>query len=582
MKISPKLFTASALFLATVLLLTPPQLTGQIIHACLRIQAANAPLSLLQAGDFVSLGQMRFVKVNQSDNLLLLDGTYVDCPAVANINYAERTCTCKQSGYNYRSVDKTCISCPAYSVWQPQSEVCACNANYYMNNNACSACPANSSSSAGSTAISQCTCDSGYNRKSDNTCVSCPSNSTWNTTSEICQCVANKYMSDNTCVSCPSNSTSPAGSTAISACSCNANYYKQNNACTACPTNSTSSAGSTAFSACKCKANYYMSGSACVSCPANSTSTAGAVNQCTCNSGYNWIASDITCKQCPAGSTYNSASKTCVCGSGYSYNAENNICYLSNYEKVGCDYPTAYMQDWDACSSLALHETVCLEDQRDHRTYQVRKLADGNCWMVDSLKLGGDYVQNDGCAANDGMGNVASGGSTSVTKARETFATGYYGHCRAIPGWHSDNYYHDMRSYNNYLYDWVAAMQSTSAYNGSWITFTPPQQGICPSGWHLPTGFASGEFGTLLNAYCGATSSCYTTDLQNAAKGNFTLSGNCSTDHGVLESQGFHGDYWSSTSALYVLGFIVDYSDRVSIDDAIPKSVGLAVRCVKD
>ncbi|MBQ6436107.1 hypothetical protein IJJ27_00920 [bacterium] len=241
-------------------------------------------------------------------------------------------------------------------------------------------------------------------------------------------------------------------------------------------------------------------------------------------------------------------------------------------DDTNCSDPIAYMDSWTGCSSLQEHDTVCLSDRRDYRTYKVRKLADGKCWMVDSLKFGGNYGDTDGCSANNGTGNFSNGGSSNATKAQETFATGYYGHCRAINS-----------TYNNYLYDWVAAMQSTLAYLGSSTTFTPPQQGICPTNWHLPTGNTSGEFGSLINAYCGSTSSCSTTDLQNATKGNFTLSGLADQSDGSLSGRGSDGYYWSSTAGYsYDAYNLRVYSSSVYAGSNNYKDDGLAVRCVRD
>ncbi|MBQ6154320.1 hypothetical protein IJI99_00375, partial [bacterium] len=257
-------------------------------------------------------------------------------------------------------------------------------------------------------------------------------------------------------------------------------------------------------------------------------------------------------------------------------------------DTTNCVLPVGYMDSWNGCSSLATHATVCLADPRDYRTYRVRKLADGNCWMVDSLKFGGNYGDTDGCSANSGVGNFGSGGSSNSTKAQETFATGYYGHCRSIPGTYSDDYYNDTRAYNNYLYDWVAAMQSTLAYVGSTTTFTSPQQGICPSGWHLPEAdivSSSGEYYSLLIAYCGSTVNCQTSDLQGTTKGNFTLAGAANGSTGNLESQGEYGGFWSSSADPDWYGIAYGFwaqSDYVGADWDPLKSTGGSVRCIKD
>ncbi|MBQ6154311.1 hypothetical protein IJJ27_02930 [bacterium] len=248
---------------------------------------------------------------------------------------------------------------------------------------------------------------------------------------------------------------------------------------------------------------------------------------------------------------------------------------LPAYDTTNCANPVGYMTTWDGCAALAEHETVCLSDPRDYRTYRVRKLADGNCWMVDSLKFGGNYGDTDGCSANSGAGNFSNGGSQNAIMAQETFATGYYGHCRAITAADSA----DGNAYNNYLYDWVAALQSTLAYYGSSTTFTPPQQGICPTGWHLPSGNTSGEYGTLVSAYNNSS-----TDILDASKGNFALSGDAYYSSGSLIHQGIYGLYWSSTAydsnGAYNLWVT---SGGVGVGNGGDyKADGFAVRCIKN
>ncbi|MBQ6436622.1 hypothetical protein IJJ27_03640 [bacterium] len=295
----------------------------------------------------------------------------------------------------------------------------------------------------------------------------------------------------------------------------------------------------------------------------------------------------VKCFECPADSTYDSTHVTCTCTDSSSiFDINHSTCILNpaaipaDADTLNCTSPVAFMDSWNNCSSLATHETVCLADRRDYRTYRVRKLADGNCWMVDSLKFGGNYGDTDGCSANAGVGNYGNGGSSDATKAQETFATGYYGHCRAIPGTYSDDYYNDTRAYSNYLYDWVAAMQSTLAYTGSSTTFTHPHQGICPSGWHLPSENNSiNEYNTLALAYNDQGA-----QLLDATKGNFTLSGYVDGSSGSLEVQGSVGSIWSSADSYddyNVYGTSIEYDGTYQSDPWL-KEDGLAVRCLKD
>ncbi|MBQ6435997.1 hypothetical protein IJJ27_00335 [bacterium] len=415
-----------------------------------------------------------------------------------------------------------------------------CEADYYAGDNQCVACPEHSHAASGSATIADCICDSGYNKKNDGTCVSCPANSTWDASSETCQCSANMYMDEGQCVSCPANSTSTVGSTSFAQCNCNANLYMNEGQCTACPNGSTSEAGGTQLSDCKCAANTFMHGGQCVACPDDSSAEVGSTI-CTCNdSDYRHIVSNGDCEPI--------------------LNVHSEVLDTA-YDSTNCVDPVAWMDEWDLADCYALSElgTACVVDRRDHRAYQVRKFADGNCWMVDSLKFGGDYGETDGCV---GIGNFASGGSNNATNAREQFSTGYYGHCR------------QNTVDNNYLYDWVAAMQNTLAYYGSYTSISGRNKGLCSTNWHVPT---ASEMEQLRTAY--ATDSQFWADSN---KGNFVRAGAASSSNGNLEDVN-NGHYWTSSFYDYKWAYeLITYLTSSSMNYRRNKNYGLSVRCLQD
>ncbi|MBQ6436447.1 hypothetical protein IJJ27_02705 [bacterium] len=312
----------------------------------------------------------------------------------------------------------------------------------------------------------------------------------------------------------------------------------------------------------------------------------------TCPHGKRIAGKWAKCFDCPADATYDSTNVTCTCtDSSLVYDINTSSCTIAGLpadaDTLNCTSPIGYMDTWNGCSSLAEHETVCLADPRDYRTYKVRKLADGQCWMVDSLKFGGNYGDTDGCSVNSGEGNFTyawcggsgvagctAGGSNSATKAQETFATGYYGHCRYVGTVNNI-------LYNNYLYDWVAAMQSTLAYVGSSASFSGAQQGLCPSSWHLPTsGNTDSEFNSLVSAYNGSMDSLRSVDMVN-----FTYSGYASSfDNGSLTGQNNWGGLWSSNISNNNSAYELDLEGRSDINPnfALYKSSGVAIRCIKD
>ena len=479
-------------------------------------------------------------------------GQWVICKTCDNdehgyYNYTKDRCDC-YSGYNYRSSDTKCIACPANSSWNSSGEVCRCSANFYMqgDNANCQSCPEHSISSVGSTSV-------------DN-----------------CACVANYYKNNNECVTCPEYSTSVAGSTSIENCRCNANYFKDNNQCQSCPDNSSSPVGSTSFGSCACNKGYYLSDSICVACPPGAT---------TMNTGSTSISACV----CPIGYVIDSDTNSCISDTT-NYSATLDV----YYDATNCSDPVAFMDSWTGCSSLdtiIANETVtdeelaaktaCLLDRRDYRTYRVRRFDDDGtagqssgdkCWMIDSMKFGGDYGQIDGCAANSGVGNFSNGGSSTAAKAKETFSSGYYGHCRYVGTANNTLYDH-------YLYDWVAAMQSTLAHNDYYTTFTLPHQGLCPQGWHVPSGGNGGEYAALGSRY--GTYSSVSSFWTSSSKWNGQFSGYAS--YSSLYNLGSTGYYWSSKpqsiSHAYTLYF---QSSSCSASFYNYEDTGLALRCVKD
>ena len=221
------------------------------------------------------------------------------------------------------------------------------------------------------------------------------------------------------------------------------------------------------------------------------------------------------------------------------------------------------IQNWSGCSSLTqalapstgnratLSSMTALTDQRDGNTYTVARLADGNCWMTENLRLDANnttsdanklFAQGYGDATANNMGKFigladsensnftasTSPAATDPTNANSLYyagtqsgtATTNIGQincagCR-IPRYNNNNtnrtltashsgtgstYYH-WYSYGNY-YNWPAAIANTGYYyttttdeNG----YTPSEAAgtsLCPTGWKLPYGRSTGKGATV-------------------------------------------------------------------------------------
>jgi uncharacterized protein (TIGR02145 family) len=222
-----------------------------------------------------------------------------------------------------------------------------------------------------------------------------------------------------------------------------------------------------------------------------------------------------------------------------------------------------------------------LTDTRDggnSYTYKVKKMQDGRIWMVQDLKFG--TCPNDLTHWNDDN-------SEAATTHTPTVHDKYVGHCRSTT-------YMDA----GFLYNWPATMQNTKAYYGSTFTVgcsgtatgttgTAPGvcQGICPVGWHIPTGASAGEYQALHNAM-ELYDNCSGGKCWNASsQWEGVLVGYC-YGNGTLNEQGRLANYWSST-----------YSDRNNVYDlhftnipaypgiyfhVFPKDYGFALRCVRN
>ncbi len=203
-----------------------------------------------------------------------------------------------------------------------------------------------------------------------------------------------------------------------------------------------------------------------------------------------------------------------------------------------------------------------LVDSRDGQTYRIRLLADGHWWMVENLRFGN-------CS------DAATYKNYSTKSIQNLIANGYYGVCRVST---LDN--------GSHLYNWQGAMNhpnarhnTTSNPAGNTNNNSPTQwQGICPEGWHLPSGGNAGEFQKLYTAYGNRTfiypGYCH---FEGA------LAGRVNGSNGNIDEKG-RGCYWSSTiinsSIVYALN---TYSNSIQPSyNSAGKSNGFTVRCVKN
>ncbi len=223
--------------------------------------------------------------------------------------------------------------------------------------------------------------------------------------------------------------------------------------------------------------------------------------------------------------------------------------------------------------SYTTNSTWVLTDARPNaggQTYTVRYLADGRFWMVDDLKYPA------ACKNKTSFSGAESKGSPGAK------VPGFYGDCTNVTN-------SDTPAARGYLYDWMFVMQHAEAYDGS--SWNPgcinnPSakavcRGICPEGWHVPTGNESaGEFTRLNDAVNGGSmngdAGLMNTNTFNGVCGGLAYSGS-------LYDQGSVAYYWSSSYAntyyTYYLYFAGAYVNPSIVNR---KANGYTLRCVRN
>ena len=259
------------------------------------------------------------------------------------------------------------------------------------------------------------------------------------------------------------------------------------------------------------------------------------------------------------------------------------------------------MQDVTGCpDTLTTGQVYSLKDSRDEQSYNVAKLADDKCWLLDNLAL--DLTDSTVLSAMDSTNTNASdttlgylkngGGTTSdqyATAAVANWTSSYsysaplvnMGYKDTVPtdatstagGYKIGGYYnYCAASAGSYCYG-NGTSQGTSSGNAT--------ESICPAGWRMPGGSstialtATPPTGEYRNLYTNH----YTTYAAYRAALHLPLSGYFS--NGSPLNQGSYGRFWSSTRVNNYYMYSL-YLNTSSIDPAYSgdRYLGYSVRCV--
>ena len=278
-----------------------------------------------------------------------------------------------------------------------------------------------------------------------------------------------------------------------------------------------------------------------------------------------------------------------------SYAAANKTKY-NGYYKIQDMNPSI-------CAAAELEDDILqVIDTRDDNIYKISKLKDGNCWMLDNLRLdptdpttAANMSETNTNAPAAAISNYLNGGNPDsiqywTSAAVENRPNGF--------DREDNNNYKNPQIHSNkkdeiaitagdgsgkigVYYNYCAASAGTSCYDDG-----PSQEtiinDICPKNWHIPTGGGYDgphEYQNLYNAYMGATPN------QNTAFSkalSITLSG--SYDRYDLRVNEY-GNVWSSSRQGSVAWYLFAYTYQnnfVPNPGGYSASVtnGYSVRCV--
>ena len=230
-------------------------------------------------------------------------------------------------------------------------------------------------------------------------------------------------------------------------------------------------------------------------------------------------------------------------------------------------------------SNIDSYPTVTVFDSRDYEKYTIGKLADGNCWLLDNLRLGGDSPialtpTNTNIISNTEL-PASSVNNFTETSLNFTSPAININAANRIPTTFPDNYTTTQGTIGT-VYNYCAASANTYCTNDNTESTTTLSYDICPTAWKIPLGGNTDD-----NAYAGlytaydSTPSLFVNALHTPLSGNFA--------NGTLNDVNSRGVFWSSTlyeSLNNYASVLFVGQSRIETNDAYIRTRGLSVRCV--
>ena len=241
-------------------------------------------------------------------------------------------------------------------------------------------------------------------------------------------------------------------------------------------------------------------------------------------------------------------------------------------------------------------QPLLVVDRRDNEEYYIQKLADGNCWMLDNLRLDPTQVSLNDLKGESGEPNtnatdqiltyLKNGGGSSpyatsgvsdawTSSSQNSFDKPYINatNKNTINSDPSLNWGNGSHKYGVY-YNYCAASAGSYCYAEGTGTGNA-QYDICPAGWKMPSGdTVNGSYYYLYNTGYSASVSNFETALSTPLSGNFF--------NGSIYVQGTNGSFWSSTdygNGYYMNNLLISTSS-VNPQYYNGRRNGYTVRCI--
>ena len=221
-----------------------------------------------------------------------------------------------------------------------------------------------------------------------------------------------------------------------------------------------------------------------------------------------------------------------------------------------------------------------LTDTRDGEKYIVRKLADGECWMAQNLRLKLTANETLTPADTDISEDFTPTLSTQPTTEKST-AWGGYDSASDVNKTRS----HDAGPEYGVLYNWYTATAGQGKYNNT-AESTPLDSSLCPKGWRLPIGYTQDvakSFVRLATTYLGTADNGTSMTDQDTLPQAFNLQVAGYYDYsGSILLKDSDGRFWTASpysGSVYAYGIKSSYK-KIYPQDYFYKIYGFSIRCV--